>query len=127
MAGRSIVVNVTQTLGQDLAAFDRKLKAGLMAGLRQEGEKAMTEAKQETPVDTGVLRASGIVDGPHNDGGSVWLELGFGGAASSYALIVHERTDVHHPVGKAKYLEDPAMRMADRLPGTLVRIIGGQL
>ena len=30
------------------------------------------------------------------------------GFQTQYALVVHERLDVHHPVGQAKYLEQPA-------------------
>jgi len=36
-----------------------------------------------------------------------------GKPASSYMVAVHERLDVHHPVGKAKFLEDPVRRFAN--------------
>lgn len=124
MAGRTVTVSVSQTLGRDIGAFRGKLKGAVMSTFREEGEQTMTESKLETPVETGALRASGHVDGPHDEGSAVWIELAYGGAAAGYALIVHERTDVHHPVGKAKYLEDPAMRMADRLPRSLNAAIG---
>ena len=39
-----------------------------------------------------------------NDG-SLDVIVGF---AQSYALPVHERVNVHHPVGQAKFLEEPA-------------------
>ena len=121
MAQSSITVTVEQHLGADMKAYKGKLKLAVSRAMRQEGETTMTEAKSETPVETGALRASGLVDGPHTEGDVIILELGFGGSASDYALIVHERMDVHHPVGKAKYLEDPCMRMADRLPNAIAR------
>lgn len=39
--------------------------------------------------------------------------------AQNYAIPVHERTGVHHPVGQAKFLEKPARA----LRGELTRII----
>lgn len=67
----------------------------------------MTEAKRRTPVKTGVLRASGYVAPPEREGGrKISVEMGFGGAASDYAIPVHENLDAHHnPPGQAKYLE----------------------
>lgn len=35
-----------------------------------------------------------------------------GKPASYYAIYVHERLDVHHPIGKAKFLEDPVREYA---------------
>lgn len=70
-----------------------------------EGEVIMTDAKMRTPVDTGTLRASGmttLVD----KGSTPKVELSFGGAAGAYAIYVHERLDVYHPVGEAKFLEN---------------------
>ena len=34
------------------------------------------------------------------------------GYTASYSLHVHENLESHHPVGKAKYLEDPAREYA---------------
>lgn len=38
------------------------------------------------------------------------------GFSTNYALIVHENLEANHPVGKAKYLIDPARRLAPELP-----------
>jgi len=72
----------------------------------REGEELIAEAKEEVPVDTGALRASGFVEAPEIQGNTVTVRCGFGGPATEYAFWVHERLDVYHPVGKAKYLED---------------------
>lgn len=37
------------------------------------------------------------------------------GYTQNYALPVHERLDVFHPVGQAKYLEQPARTLAPEL------------
>lgn len=73
--------------------------------LRQEGEIEMREAKHRTPVDTGTLRASGIVEGPDRNSRFFSVRLSFGGAASTYAIKVHEDLEAFHRVGQAKYLE----------------------
>ena len=106
---------------QELIASD--IKAGVMA-LREFAETEMTEAKRRTPVDTGVLRASGFVS-PVEDG----VRLAYGGAASDYAIYVHENLDANHPVGEAKYLERPVLEalpgLAERVAKTMIQIRGG--
>lgn len=109
------------------------LKAGVFAmpamtqAMVAEMESVITDAKKLTPVDTGVLRASGTVLPPDVKGTSVEVSGGFGGAASDYSIPVHERMGVHHPTGQAKFLEQPFLehgntmseRMAVRLAAAL--------
>ena len=94
----------------------------LAGGLKVEAERIMTAAKRITPVDQGTLRSSGHVKTPVIKRKSAFVELGFGGAASDYALAVHEFPSRHSPKswkGKttlnwnaagtgAKFLEKPA-------------------
>ena len=48
--------------------------------------------------------------------------MGYGGAASAYALVQHERTDYRHPgQGQAKYLEGPAKARAPQLGRNIAR------
>lgn len=83
--------------------------AAVAAALYEEGERIMGEAKRLCPVDTGTLRASGHVSEPTvTPGDGVIVLLGFGGPAADYAVYVHERLDVHHPNGQAKFLSMPA-------------------
>ena len=82
----------------------------LARALYREAEGVIAEAKLETPVDTGALRASGYVAQPVVQAQSVSIQFGFGGPAAPYAVFVHERLDLHHPIGKSKYLEDPFNR-----------------
>ena len=106
------------------AALDAAMKA-LMTG----GEAILTEAINETPVDTGTLRRSGTV----TKGGLPNSEQVFEDAKAGnkqelgqdegkelavytsfntpYARVQHEELDWAHPKGgKAKYLEDPFNR-----------------
>lgn len=80
--------------------------------LFRQGTAIMTEAKEQTPVDTGVLKASGHVEEPIISGSQVSVQLGFGGVAGEYAVIVHENLNAAHPTGKAKFLEDPVLAHA---------------
>lgn len=101
----------------------RDVERVLAGPLRLEAEEIMTTAKQRTPVDTGVLRASGVVRSPDIRPGKVTVELGFGGAARAYALAVHEHPSRHSPptwsggvsfrTGGPKFLES-AVRDAER-------------
>ena len=105
-------------------------KAGLKA-LRTGGESILTEAIDETPVDTGTLRRSGTVTvGKRPDGVQVYaaaeagtdMAKAFPGEegkeksvyisfSTPYARVQHEELGFSHPVGgKAKYLEDPFNR-----------------
>lgn len=84
--------------------------------LLAEAEIEMTEAKRRTPLDTGALRASGHVGGPYRRNGGVEVVMGFGGPSAPYAIHVHERLDVFHRVGQAKFLESVLLESAPYLP-----------
>lgn len=45
------------------------------------------------------------------------------GFQTNYALVVHERLDVHHPVGQAKYLEEPARLLAPEFGETVKALV----
>lgn len=110
----------------DVEAFGRTLRAlpeaallGAAAGLYQEAEAIMTDSKEIVPFDLGVLSDSGFVD-PWRDGDTVYVMMGYGGAAAAYALIQHEDLTLRHPNGReAKYLEKPLMA---RVPDMSSRI-----
>lgn len=61
------------------------------------------QSQMLVPVDTGALRNSAYTR--HVGRGfdiTVWV-----GYTVEYAVYVHERLDVHHPIGQAKFLEEP--------------------
>ena len=72
----------------------------------------MREMKRLVPVDTGTLKNSGYVDKPQENGSHITQELGFGGAAEEYAIVVHEDLEAWHENGQAKYVEQPLSESA---------------
>jgi hypothetical protein len=66
------------------------LSRELGAQMYEDSERIMTESKSNVPVDLGVLRASGRVQSPVYTDRSVTVTLSYGGAASAYAVYVHE-------------------------------------
>lgn len=112
-------------------AEDAALKA-----LRTGAEAILTEAIDETPIDTGTLRRSGTVTvGALPDGAQVYeaaesgsdMKDAFPGPEGKekavyisfntpYARRQHEELGYNHPLGgKAKYLEDPFNRNKDKV------------
>ena len=110
-------------------------EAGLKA-LRTGAEAILTEAIDETPIDTGTLRRSGTVTvGALPDGAQVYeaaasgsdMKDAFPGPEGKekavyisfntpYARRQHEELDYNHPRGgKAKYLEDPFNRLKKKV------------
>ena len=110
-------------------------QAGLKA-LRTGAEAILTEAIDETPIDTGTLRRSGTVTvGALPDGAQVYeaaesgsdMKDAFPGPVGKekavyisfntpYARRQHEELDYEHPRGgKAKYLEDPFNRNKEKV------------
>lgn len=114
MPEKTISVEVTgvDKLVENLRAYGAKALQALAAEMFIEAEATMAESKQEVPVDTGALRASGTVLSPEFTEQGVVVQMGYGGAAVDYAVYVHEDLTKHHPVGNAKFLEGPVNRRA---------------
>ena len=110
-------------------------EAGLKA-LRTGAEAILTEAIDETPIETGTLRRSGTVTvGALPDGAQVYeaaesgteMKDAFPGQEGKekavyvsfntpYARRQHEELGYNHPLGgKAKYLEDPFNRNKNKV------------
>lgn len=102
-----------------LGSLPHKIDAALYA----EAEIEMAESKRRVPVDTGVLRGSSFVEEPTTDGRTHSVVMGYGGAASAYAVVVHEDMDAFHPVGEAKFLEGPLRESAPYLADRIARRI----
>lgn len=77
----------------------------------------MAEAQQQTPVRTGRLKGSGLVEPAEVTDGMISISLGF---HTKYAIYVHENLETFHKIGKAKFLEDPLMAHLQTLPQELV-------
>lgn len=94
-------------------------KQALAAAMFQEMDSIIAEAKSLTPVDTGVLQASGSANPTVVMGTMLSVDGGFGGAAASYVIPVHEHMTAVHPVGQAKFLEQPFLA---RVPTVLTNL-----
>lgn len=98
--------------------------------LYAEANQIMRASQQVVPRDTGVLAGSGTVGFPDVRGSRITVQLGYGGAASAYALYIHEGQESWNwnvPGTGPKYLERPvlqaasgmARRLADRIERNL--------
>jgi hypothetical protein len=77
---------------------------GVVGDAMYQAAAPIAEASQaECPVQFGVLRASFYMVKAGTDEDPK-VQLGYG---TDYAVYVHERVGLNHPVGKAKFLEDP--------------------
>lgn len=108
-----VEIRGTDDLRKALEALGPKSKRALARALFREGEEIMGNSKEHhVPVRDGVLRGSGHVQPPEVTDHQVVVTLGYGGAASAYALRQHEEVGWHHTVGGAKYLERPTLEAA---------------
>jgi hypothetical protein len=104
----------------------RKLQQTSQAGAVRWALLTQRRSQIRTPIETGNLRASHrVVSEEHGD--IFEVAVGCGGISPSgenldYAVPVHERLDVHHPVGEAKFLEK-AVR--EGIPDVVPMIRGG--
>jgi hypothetical protein len=126
--GESFSIDMRQ-LNQLLAFGGVRAAKALGQSLYREGAQAFAASQREVPVDTGILKNSGILSRPFLDGTDLVVEISYGGAAADYALTVHEDLNARHNEGqKAKYLEDPVKRqvngMGDRLLADVRRGLG---
>ena len=82
-----------------LKKLSAKFPDRVAAALYQIAQQIMTEAKRRCPVASGggILRASGIVSKPVRNGRQISVTMSFGGAASAYAIAVHETISEHDP------------------------------
>jgi len=81
-----------------------KTEGALGAALYMEGLDLDAKAVKLMPVDTGRMRATHYVTQPQKTPGGPVVEIGVG---TDYAVYVHERTDLAHEVGQAKFYEQP--------------------
>lgn len=81
----------------------RKDSPNAFAGaLWQNAQDIQRAANPKVPVDTGTLKRAWVVDAPKIQSGTISVDVGYG---TAYAIYVHERTDLGHDTGQAKFLE----------------------
>lgn len=80
------------------------------------GGEIIAESTKITPLETGELRARTFINEPELDNGNWIVNIGYEkggmsypatseGTGNEYAVYVHERMDLKHKIGQAKFLE----------------------
>ena len=118
-----IEITGTERLNAVLRAAPARAVAGLSAALFREGNEIMSASRELVPVDEGTLRGSGTVMAPQASVSGVEVEFGYGGAASDYAVVQHERMDFRHASGGPKFLESPTLEAANGMGARLARTV----
>lgn len=82
-----------------LRKISAKFPDRVAASIYKRGQVIMTKSKRLCPVasDGGELRASGQVHAPVRKGRNISVTLSYGGAASAYAIAVHETPSDYDP------------------------------
>lgn len=123
-----------------LQAFDNKcnvalskLGNGSRKALVEACNKILDESMTQVPVDTATLMESAFyeITGYWKTGWNAVIGYGGNGdpinpktgkPASSYMMAVHEDLNAYHPLGKAKFLEDPVREYAkENFPRTVFK------
>lgn len=107
-------------IARNLGIVENTLLKAAGKALYAEAREVLKEANIECPKDTLALSKSRFVTPPIRTQQEIKVIAGFGTDSvinpktnqptSLYAIYVHERLDLHHPQGKAKFLEDPVNR-----------------
>lgn len=122
MAGFGIQLNGSDKAKQSLKRM-QQLQTPVKTAFVRAQSRLQAGSVREVPVDTGVLRASWVAPPPMVRPFGVTAYVGYGGAASRYAVVQHERLDYRHAVGKAKYLSDPFQRLQPQLVASLAKTV----
>jgi hypothetical protein len=99
--GISLVFSGLKALNKAVKEAENRQRGALGAALYQMGFEIAGDAVKRTPVATGRLRSTAYVSPPQGD--EMEVQVGFG---TDYAEAVHERTEVNHTVGEAKFLQN---------------------
>ena len=91
----------TDRVVRNLARYASQMSSAMDAALLQSAEIVKDESQALCPVATGTLRDSALT-GSEVSGDVMNAAAGY---TASYALYVHERLDVTHVNGEAKFLE----------------------
>jgi hypothetical protein len=83
-------------------ACEAKAVPAALKAATQFGAVVIGQAENLCPVLTGFLKASGTWEPATQTADTITCVIGFN---CKYAAAVHERLELHHPQGQAKFLE----------------------
>lgn len=101
------ISGLSETLA-NIAGFAPELRGRAAKALNTLAELTMTDSKEHTPVQYGVLKRSGNVS-KHATAADLSATLSYG---TDYGVFVHENLTARHPIGEAKFLEHAVQRRA---------------
>lgn len=104
---------------RNLEKYARKYPEATAEAVHEEALLLEAESIKEAPVDTGRMRASSFTKPPQDKNNPV-ATVGYG---TKYAIYVHEREELNHTTGKAKFLIDPFRRLMRDYGNRLARRI----
>jgi hypothetical protein len=113
------VLGIEKTI-KALNATTRQVRGAVAGAIYQAGIDLVRSSVRQVPIDQGTLESSHYVAPPTEVVGEPSCEVGYG---TSYAIYVHERTELKHRNGrKAKFLSDPF----DKIKNRYAQIIGAK-
>ncbi|HEY9353814.1 MAG TPA: hypothetical protein VIP28_11210 [Nocardioides sp.] len=105
------------------AKAEAAVRAGGADGIETGAKLVFAESQRAVPEDTAGLKRSGKVeaDGLH-------AEVTYGeGLPDARAVFTHEKLEIHHDDGVAKYLENPTTAAAARVRSIIAAAIRRKL
>jgi hypothetical protein len=93
-------------------SLDKAAEKKALDGIEALANEIKSLSQTRCPVDTGTLRNSAVVV---RDDAAKKVQVGYGGAASSYSIKQHEDMSLSHPVGQAKFLESAFTELKPKL------------
>lgn len=124
-------------LARKLRVAEEIIQAEVGKALHAEARQLIEIAASLVPRDTDALYRSRFVSPPIRSKEGVKVICGFGTDSiinsktgkptSQYAIYVHERLDLKHPKGQAKFLEQPALELAPKLERNLASRIAARI
>ena len=126
MSNLSINISGFEKLEANLKAYMQDIPDATMDQLHDVASNIMINSQDEVPIDTKALIKSGFIVEEGNSiiagygGPNTKINLKTGILTEEYALRVHEDLSVNHPVGKAKFLEDPFNEAVQNLDELLI-------
>lgn len=122
-APTGVTITGTEEVMQNLSHIIATIHDKALHELKLCCEDILSESKREVPWESTHLLQTGTVEKATEDDAFI---IGYN---TPYAARQHEDMTFHHPKPgtKAKYLEDPAMRIAPTIAATIANALRGEM
>lgn len=89
------------TVRKNFAAVERQMRQASEAAVQEAAEHLLEESNRTVPIEESTLLKSGEASSE-----GLTAQVSYGGAASAYAVVQHERTKFRHDAGRrSKWLQ----------------------